>query len=159
MRLESKPAFTVWGKRTWISGQDNEQFGRFWDEAKRNGLLELLTSTRGQRPGPVTNSCTLGVSCVEQDPDNRAFDFFIAAEIQDLPSVPENDLERHEVPACQWAIFEGQGELPMSLVNAEMDCFLRWLPNSGYHHAAAPELEIYPTDDTVEFWLPVEPNE
>jgi hypothetical protein len=31
-RLIERPAFEVIGRKTWIGGQDNELFGRFWQE-------------------------------------------------------------------------------------------------------------------------------
>jgi AraC family transcriptional regulator len=41
-----------------------------------------------------------------------------------------------------------------------MQAFMHWLPTSGFRHASAPELEVYPPDDAaggvlVEFWLPI----
>ena len=100
----------------------------------------------------VTKSDVLGVSCVEKDPNNRAFDFYIASECSEL-----DGYEEYVVPAATWAIFRTKGKLPQALVNAEMYAFMEWLPTSGYEHAVAPELEVYPADEseTVEFWLPV----
>lgn len=149
MRIEEKPAFEVCGRKVWISGQNNEEFGEFWNESHENGLVERL---KGFGTGKITNSGVFGVSRVEKYPDNRQFFFYIAAE-----HTGEDDLEDFTVPACKWAIFEGAGELPMSLVNAEMEAFMKWLPSSGYVHAHAPELEVYPVSGAeVEFWLPVE---
>ncbi|MDD3244022.1 MAG: GyrI-like domain-containing protein [Eubacteriales bacterium] len=154
VRVESKPAFAVAGKKVWISGQDNEQFGRFWAEANSGGLTDRLRALAGNVPGAVTKSSVFGVSCVEKDPNDRAFDFFIAAE---LDSANAQELETYVVPAAKWAIFSNRGELPMSLVKAEMHAFMEWLPASPYQHALAPELEVYPDaePDLVEFWLPL----
>lgn len=153
VRIERKPAFIVAGKKTWISGQDNEQFGRFWQAAHQNGLITRLAAM----PKPAVSTVdggVFGVSCVEKDPACRAFDFFIAAEI-DNPADAAG-LMCHEIPACTWAVFTGEGELPMSLVRAEMYAMLEWLPDSPYCHAHAPELEVYPAEGRVEFWLPIE---
>ena len=40
-RLIELPAFEVLGKKTWISGQDNALFGRFWEQCRseESGLL------------------------------------------------------------------------------------------------------------------------
>lgn len=88
---------------------------------------------------------------------NRAFYFYIATEEVPKSDVEMKDVEEYTVPACTWAIFSNKGELPMSLVNAEMYAFMEWLPNSEYEHALAPELEVYPVEDNnlVEFWLPI----
>ncbi len=155
VRIEDKPAFTVAGRRVWISGQDNEQFGRFWAEAHANGLIDRLRALRQDQPGPITASLTFGVSCVDEDPDNRAFDFYIAAET-DGPATGD-DLERRVIPACKWAIFANRGALPGALIESEMHAFMEWLPQSGYAHDNAPELEVYPAHDgtLAEFWLPI----
>lgn len=155
LRIEDKPAFRVAGRRTWISGQDNEQFGRFWAESMQNGLIDELNRLTENQPGAVTEAHVFGVSRVEEDPNDRAFYFYIAAE------TPESDtpagLDQFDVPAAKWAIFSNRGELPMSLIEAEMYAFMEWLPSSGYRHANAPELEVYPSRDSafVEFWLPI----
>lgn len=155
MRIEEKPSFLIAGQKIWISGQDNQQFGDFWEASKQNGLIQRLTALGGHVPGAVTKSHVFGVSRVENDPLNREFYFWIAAEA-DGCVVPE-DFETYRVPACKWAVFSNTGALPMSLVDAEMFAFLEWLPASPYRHANAPELEVYPAQDEnlVEFWLPV----
>ena len=154
-RIEEKPAFHIAGQKTWISGQDNEQFGVFWRESHENGLIDTLRELRDHTPGPVTKSLVFGVSCVEKDPSDRAFDFFIAAEIMGKDIA--EDLAHYTVPACKWAIFTNKGDLPMSLIDAEMYAFMEWLPSSAFKHANAPELEVYPAQDDalVEFWLPI----
>ncbi len=79
-RILERPAFDVIGKKTWIGGQDNELFGRFWQECQTNGLLAAFGEMRANRPGPQTNSLILGISCVEQDPAKREFIYMIAIE-------------------------------------------------------------------------------
>lgn len=155
VRIERKPSFGVIGKSVWISGQDNEQFGAFWSEAHKSGLVSRLKAL--SNGGRATNADIFGVSCVERDPDNRAFYFLIAAEGELTEELRKEGLEGRVIPECEWAIFGNRGELPMSLVNAEMYAFCEWLPKSGYRHALAPELEVYPRDDggAVEFWLPI----
>lgn len=146
-RLETHGAFDVCGKRTWISGQDNSLFGRFWDVCHDDGTVDMLKAAAKPE---ITKAPIIGVSCVEKDPGNRAFDFYIAAEGAQVPGY-----ECYTVPSCTWAIFRNRGKLPKSLVDAEMYAFTQWLPQSGYVHAPAPELEVYPEDGSVEFWLPI----
>lgn len=153
VRIEQKPAFVASGRKTWISGQDNERFGTFWEAAHRDGLVDRLKLLSADPVTNVTGSRVFGISCVGADPANRAFDFFIASECG-----PADDLETVRIPACTWAIFSNRGTLPMSLIEAEMTAFAKWLPASDYRHAHAPELEVFPDrdDSLVEFWLPVE---
>jgi AraC family transcriptional regulator len=159
-RIVQRPAFQVAGKKTWISGQDNSLFGRFWEQCEAEGLFEVFRQIGGLRPGPQTGGVTLGVSCVERDPTERNFYYLIGIEIpQDCTAA---GLESHPIPASQWAVFECHGKVPDSIVQAEMYAFTEWLPASGYAHANAPEMEVYPPesdgnsdDNYCEFWLPI----
>jgi hypothetical protein len=45
-RLVERLAFEVLGKKTWISGQDNELFGRFWDQCTGSGLFKQFEALR-----------------------------------------------------------------------------------------------------------------
>jgi AraC family transcriptional regulator len=160
-RLLERPAFAVAGKKTWISGQDNSLFGRFWERCRAEGLFEVLDWVRVAHAGPQTNGVTLGISRVEQDPSNRSFYYMIAVESSEEAG-REAGLETYQVPACQWAVFECRGQVPDSIVEAEIYAFTQWLPGSGYVHANAPEMEVYPPEADqgyCEFWLPVRREE
>ena len=160
MRIVERPAFEIAGKQAWIDGPDNEQFGRFWQQCRAEGLFgdfDRLKQQMGQPGGPQTGAALLGVSRVEKDPANRAFYYMIAVEVDGTHTT--DGLERFQVPAATWAVFECRGQVPMSIVTAEIYAFTEWLPVSGYRHALAPEMEVYPAaaDETYcEFWLPVE---
>ena len=157
-KIIERPAFQVVGKKTWISGQDNSLFGRFWEQCRAEGLFETFKQVSGFRPGPQTGGATLGVSCVERNPAKREFYYLIAIESSD----PVRGLESYGVPASQWAVFECHGPVPDSIVQAELYAFMEWLPNSSYVHASAPEIEVYPPESDgssqenyCEFWLPI----
>ncbi len=160
VRIERKPEFKIVGRKIWISGtDDNELFGNFWRESNENGLVELLHKLRDDKHETIIDSGVFGVSCVEKDPSNRSFYFFIAAECDECPK--DSDLEEYLVPASEWAVFENKGVIPDSLVESEMYAFMKWLPNSKYVHANAPEMEVYPYSNDpeagtlTEFWLPI----
>ncbi len=150
VRIEEKAAFEVTGEKIWIDGQDNEKFSKFWAESKENGLIARLADLAEDG---VMGRTIFGVSRVEADPSNRAFYFYIAAETKLCP----DNLEHFTIPASRWAIFSNCGELPMSLIQAELYCRMEWLPNSPYLHAPMPELEVYPANnpELVEYWLPI----
>ncbi len=160
VHLIERPAFTIAGWKTWISGPDNEQFGRFWQQSRADGLFDIfqrMKESSGFHAGPQTNAAVLGVSRVEKDPANRSFYYMIAIEI--LEGCSAESLEPYQVPGARWAVFECRGKIPESIVQAEMYAFTQWLPNYGYRHALAPEMEVYPAtaeEDYCEFWLPVE---
>lgn len=158
VRLVERPAFGVIGTKTWIGGQDNDLFGRFWTHCRQEGILALLERIGGSQPGAQTGGLTLGVSRVEQDPAKREFYYMIAVEVPEgsATAVPDG-LESYQVTASQWAIFECRGQVPESIVKSEMYAFTQWLPASGFVHAPAPELEVYPdrSGGYCEFWLPI----
>jgi AraC family transcriptional regulator len=158
-KIIEKPAFDVIGKKTWISGQDNELFGRFWIQCQRDKLFEKFEHLSGSQPGLQTKSSRLGISCVENDPTNRAFFYMIAVE---KPERHSEELETYRVPASHWAVFECIGKVPEAIVKSEIYAFTEWLPLSEYEHAKAPEMEVYfPGNDGgsessyCEFWLPI----
>ncbi|HHX63817.1 MAG TPA: GyrI-like domain-containing protein [Chloroflexi bacterium] len=164
-RIIERPAFDIIGRKTWISGPDNAQFGRFWERCREEGLFGLFESMGATEPGAQTGGVTLGVSRVEADPANRSFHYMIAVERPEgaTGTLPEG-LEVYRVPACRWAAFECRGSVPDAIVAAEIYAFTEWLPASGYGHAAAPEMEVYfpgidggSPDCYCEFWLPLEP--
>ena len=151
-RIETKPAFSVSGVKTWISGQNIEEFADFWNECNTDGTTDTLQEASSDFSCNVTHSSIMGVSRVDKDPENRAFDFYIASESDSIPG-----FDSFKIKEGIWAIFEGDGNNPMALINAEMEVFMNWLPNSEYEHDNRPEIEVYPsgTDVYVEFWLPV----
>lgn len=158
-RIVEKPAFDVIGKKTWISGQNNELFGQFWVKCEEEELFERFEILSNHQPGQQTGGSLLGISCVEKDPINRAFYYMIAIE---HPGIDSQELELYNVPASRWAIFECIGEIPEAIVKSEIYAFTIWLPSSAYEHAKAPEMEVYfPGNDGMredsycEFWLPI----
>ena len=152
-RMVRLPSFEVVGLKIWI-GEDVELFGRFWEQCRQDGSLDVLRQITGVQAGKHTQGFMLGVSRVEQDPANRDFYYMIAVERPDDSVVPDN-FEVYRVPETQWAVFECQGRIPESIVQTEMYAFLEWLPASGYEHALAPEMEAYLAGDACEFWLPI----
>ncbi len=119
-----------------------------------------MKQVSGLKAGAQTGGSTLGVSLVGRDPSNR--DFFYLIGVEYLAGAPTFDLEVHDVPASQWAVFECRGKMPDALVASEMYAFMEWLPASGFQHAFAPEMEVYQPDNELgngeiycEYWLPV----
>ena len=164
-RIIEKPAFDIIGKKTWISGQDNDLFGQFWVQCQKEGLFEVFRQVSSNQLGAITGSSVLGISCVEKDPTNRAFYYLIGIERPEMISGAEpgiNELETYRVPASQWAVFECVGKVPEAIVKSEIYAFTEWLPSSEYAHAKAPEMEVYfpgndglSEDSYCEFWLPI----
>jgi len=144
-RIVERPEFDVVGKQTWIAGPDNESFGRFWQQCQDDGTLDLLRRISGNMPGTQTGGMVIGVEALSGYDAEEA-----------------DGLERCHVETGQWAVFDGSGVMPLSLVHAEMHAFMEWLPASSYVHALAPEMEVYPPGTAnapgevlCEFWLPL----
>ena len=97
-RLVERPAFEVLGKKTWISGQDNDLFGRFWEQCTHTGLFKQFEALGQSRPGPQTGGVTLGISQVEENLAIREFFYMIA--IERPQGAPQSDLEVYQVPAA-----------------------------------------------------------
>ena len=156
VKIIEKNEFLVCGKKTWITGQHNEEFGEFWDKAHKTGLVDFLKKISAPKE---MEKAVMGISRVEKDPNNRAFDFYICCETEGM-SAMEDDMELFEVPASKWAVFSNHStnnNLAECLIKAEMYCHMEWLKTSGYIHAMAPEMEVYPVNDRtrVEYWLPI----
>lgn len=158
-RIIEKPAFEVIGKKTWISGQDNNLFGQFWVQCQKARWFELFEQLSDNQPGLQTKSSVLGISCVEKDPTDRAFHYMIAIE---KPEKCSEELETYHIPTSRWAVFACVGKIPEAIVKSEIHAFTEWLPSSEYEHAKAPEMEVYfpgndgSSDDSYcEFWLPI----
>lgn len=146
------PAFWVTGVKTRILA--THEFSRFWKASHDNGTVSALKGLQ-ETPGNITASHILGVSRVEADPSNRVFDFYIATEHPETSPLPEG-MERFLIPACTWAVCTGEVQMLDALYEAEMYAFGTLLQDSGYLHAPAPELEVYPADGgTVQFWMPI----
>ena len=122
-RTEYKPAFTVTGIKTRISGQHNEEFAAFWQTCTADGTCERLQKASSSPETNVTHSRIMGVSRVEKDPDNRAFDFYIASE-----AGAADGFDSFRIDGGEWAVFEGDGNDAMALIRAEMEAFMNWLP-------------------------------
>jgi AraC family transcriptional regulator len=162
VRIIERPSFDIIGKKAWIDGPDNDQFGRFWESSRADGLLDVLQTIReqsGQAAGAQTSGSILGVSRVEENPEKRDFYYMIAIEAPPagLQRPGVDDLERYTVPPAKWAVFSCRGKVPESIVAAEMYAFGVWLPQSGFQHALAPEMEVYSpiSESECEFWLPI----
>ncbi len=150
---------TVIGAGMFISDADNEAFSDYWEYCQEDGTLELLEGIRGSQPGPITNSLVLGILRVDKDPADRSFYYYVAVESNQ--SVKISELESFKVPSASWAVFTNDNNSKGKLAEIEEYVINDWLPNSGYTHAHAPELELYLDEqksDTglgVEFWVPV----
>ncbi|MFD2044260.1 GyrI-like domain-containing protein [Ornithinibacillus salinisoli] len=153
-RIVERKAFRIMGKGIQVTTRDGENLRRipeFWQETNTSQFGEELEKASG--PMGV-----LGV-CMEFDSQQDLFTYFIAVEKNDEAPA---DWEEKVIPASTWAVFEAVGPLPGSIQKVWERIFSEWFPSTGYEHANAPEMEVYPIEGKVddddhrcEVWIPI----
>ena len=111
----------------------------------------------GHIPGQI-GFTTYGVLHNQDDAANM--EYMCAVEVPDFSRVPP-DLSRLRVPEQRYAVFFHAGHVS-TIRQSWMTIFNKWLPESGYKAAGAPEFERYterfnPMTGAggVEIWIPV----
>lgn len=146
-KIEKKKAFTVVGiKKAFI--YDDNDIKTFWRETPQKVYDQIAMIANADRKG------IMGVVANFRDTD---FDYYIA--VATTKDTPASGLEKLEIPAATWAIFESEGNIP-ELISRFRD---EWLPSSGYMRAEydVPDVEVYHNGDLrndnfgYELWFPV----
>jgi AraC family transcriptional regulator len=153
-RIIEKDAFKVIGKAIRVSTKDGENLRRipkFWDECYDDGTCKKLCAfDKNQR--------LFGI-CMDFEENLEQLTYMIAVEGES--SSKENDLIVREIPAATWAIFTSVGPMPKAIQDVWARIFQEWFPATGFEHANAPELEVYPPGDGTkddykcEVWIPI----
>ncbi len=152
-KLVEKSAFAIVGKSIKTNGKNGENLKEiplFWNQVMKDGTFEKLLPASGE----------LGVmgACVDFNDETSELTYMIA--IEDSDKAPR-DLERAEIPASNWAVFEAIGPMPDAIQKVWKDIYTEWFPSSQYQHAGTAELEIYSNADgnasdyKSEVWIPV----
>jgi AraC family transcriptional regulator len=153
-RNVEKEAFTVVGKSiqtTCEDGQQTRDIPKFWQESNQDGTVAKLGSIG-------TGENLLGV-CLDMQPGKGDLTYMIASQTN-LTSHEEGFTLR-TIPASTWAIFTSVGPMPGAIQSVIGRIFQEWFPATGYEHAGAPELEVYPPGDITaedyrcEVWIPI----
>ncbi|WP_312642646.1 AraC family transcriptional regulator [Hydrogenoanaerobacterium sp.] len=153
-RIVKKEAFRVVGLSSPLEKEIEQNFQAvplLWQRAAESGLIPKLCGLMNQEPRGV-----LGVSACMSGED---WAYYIAV-ASDKPLPAElSELSEYNVPACTWAVFPGEGTMPLSIQELEKRIVTEWLPTSGYEYADAPDIEVYlepdPANAKFEVWLPV----
>jgi predicted transcriptional regulator YdeE len=152
--ITEKNGFEIIGKKVWVGGTDNEQFGNFWRKSHEDGSIELIKKYNLDPKHSVTKSSILGLSCTENDPNNRNFWFYIGVETKEKAEIRE--FENYKIRGYKWAIFRTNGNDIKALMECEMYAWKHWLLENGkFIHDNGPELEVYFGEDKIEYWLPI----
>jgi len=153
-KIIKKEAFIVIGKIIKIStcdGEHHQSISEFWSECFADGTCERLYTL-----GNTQNM--IGISLDFQE-DMEQMSYMIA--IEDVSNLEDTEFHTREIPAANWAIFASVGPLPFAIQGVLKKIFQEWFPATGYEHANAPVLEVYPSGDTsasdykCEVWIPI----
>lgn len=148
-QIIQKEAFRIVGFCTLIPTDQDESFQvvpGFWGEVGHR-LGELIPLMNPQMPG-VLGVCTCHLK--------QNFYYIAVASEAPLP----DGMEETVVPACTWAVFSGQGQVPESVQELQKRVVTEWLPDSGYEWAQAPDVEVYLSEPGIaesefQIWIPV----
>ncbi|GAA0077349.1 AraC family transcriptional regulator [Clostridium sp. CTA-5] len=151
-KIVKKESFKVVGKQkkiTMVDGENFKQVPEFWEDCMKDGSYQWICSKVGK----------LGVLGICKDFAKDEFNYMIGVEeIKD--KLPKGYVSAI-IPAATWAVFESVGALPEAIQDLNRRIFTEWLPSTGYQHACAPEIEVYPEGDMYssdyrcEIWIPV----
>jgi AraC family transcriptional regulator len=152
-KIMDKKGFRVVGKSIKVTTRNGENFRRipkFWDECIEDGSCEQIYKLS-------SNGDVLGI-CMEFCNEQDEFTYMIAAETSE--AAPAGMVEK-EIPTATWAVFQSIGPMPGAIQAVTQRIFSEWFPATGYEHADAPELEVYPPGNgsdpnyRCEVWIPI----
>ena len=151
-RMVEKEGFRIVGIREWTTFENGQNFVNI------PGMWCKLSPEDFARLASLADTDLTGILGVCADVYDGGFDYWIAAATT-KPCPP--GWEEKAIPALTWAVFEVVGPIPGAIQEVTRRIFSEWLPNSGYEHAEAPELEWYAEGDMnaddyrCEVWIPV----
>jgi AraC family transcriptional regulator len=159
-RIEQREAFEVFGIERIFSNDETGLVPDFWTEQLQNGEYQRLYQAAGAKRENGGLHCINAV-CGYNEVGGDSFPYMICAVRK-----PDSDItgfKTAHIPAQTWAVFRGEKHDPSAEAPFKelMDrIYQEWLPSSGYEWDAAPDLEMYYTDDAdgmnyEEAWIPV----
>ena len=153
-KIVEREAFQVVGKALKVSTRDGENLKRipaFWTEFNQDGTCEkLCVDYKAQE--------ILGI-CMDMEPEKEQLTYMIA--VKGGVGYTGQEYTVREIPASSWAVFTSIGSIPDAIQKVWERIFQEWFPATGYEHAPAPELEVYPPGDLnapdykCEVWIPI----
>ncbi|CEN92983.1 AraC family transcriptional regulator [Paraclostridium sordellii] len=154
-RIVKKEEMRIVGVKALLEKNVEENFNTvpmLWQEVAQSGKIMEIASLMGPDSKGV-----LGVSACMDYLDK--WEYYIAVETD--KETPKG-LEEYTIPACTWAVFPGEGQMPTAIQDIEKRAITEWLPTSGYEYADAPDIELYlnqdPMNSKFEVWIPIRKN-
>ncbi|CEO21098.1 AraC family transcriptional regulator [Paraclostridium sordellii] len=154
-RIVKKEEMRIVGAKALLEKNVEENFNTvpmLWQEVAQSGKIMEIASLMG-----LDSKGVLGVSACMDYLDK--WEYYIAVETD--KETPKG-LEEYTIPACTWAVFPGEGQMPTAIQDIEKRAITEWLPTSGYEYADAPDIELYlnqdPMNSKFEVWIPIRKN-
>lgn len=154
-RIVKKDEMRIVGVKALLEKNVEDNFKtvpKLWEETAQSGKIMEIASLMDEDSKGV-----LGVSACMSYLDK--WEYYIAVET-DKKAL--NGLCEYTIPACTWAVFPGEGQMPTAIQDIEKRAITEWLPTSGYEYADAPDIELYlnqdPMNSKFEVWIPIRKN-
>lgn len=140
-KIEKKPEMTFTGYTTVIdvsNGKGFEQIPKLWSKLFDENLFEGLMEYKDELGA-------LGIS-YDYDINTGNFKYMIGvrSEVDDLKNT-----EKLVLKESVYGVFKSVGKMPTAIQNTIQNFHKEWLPNSGYRHTGAAEIEVYLDGDTM----------
>lgn len=167
-RIETKPAFDVFGIETVASLSGNKKYispAQLWQKSHRNGDYEKLFEASGDLPDFLPQDlCKIhGVENYRKTLGNT-YSYMLCAFVSENSKTKGYKI-RH-IPSQTYAIFPSErfkwDEIFGVLENLQKRFYSEWLPTAKYERIDGPNFEIYGGDREygyIELWYPVKPIE
>jgi len=155
IRLDSRPAFTVFGMAGRVRGlfSSRPDFG-----TKVPQLWKTLSLSAGGDSAEEVSRSRIGVLDLEH---RSSSDFTYLAGYEAANAEPPAGSDRLRVPAQNYAVISFRGPIA-SLPDTLTWFFSHWLPHAGCQAIYGYDLEVYPPDFdplapevAMEYWIPV----
>jgi AraC family transcriptional regulator len=156
-RIVEKEAFHIVGikKRVPLIYEGvNPEIAAMWQSLNMDKINELKSLSNVEPRGLISASANFS----ERLAENSELDHYIGvATTEECP----DHLEKLEVAASTWAVFEAVGPFPDTLQNVWGRIYSEWFPSSSYEQTEGPEILWNADKDTTsptfksEIWIPV----
>ncbi|MDD3171148.1 MAG: AraC family transcriptional regulator [Bacilli bacterium] len=150
-RIEKREAFRIIGVSKELTKDIEKNFvdvPKMWNKMSENGTVGKIVSFMKNKPQGLLGVCTCG--------DEETWKYFIA--VANDKDVVEG-FDEYMIPESTWAIFSGEGVMPLAIQELQKRIVTEWLPTSGYEYTNTPDMEVYlnsdPKNSKFEVWIPV----
>ena len=161
-RFEEKEAYKVFGISRIIANDENpyEVIPKFWESFQDDGTYQKICEIGGIEPYKEVS-----LSAALYDFNNMGAyrnRYMIHMPLDDNKVIPA-PLEVMTIPKAKWVVFSVKYDTIEACTNAIQTLwrriFTEWFPASEFEMTDGPQLEVYPTQDTAEVWIPIQHKE